>query len=93
MVHLTSADSAASVSQAAAGSDAASKEAKKPFWVECRKCRHQWAAAYLPMEASLFAKAAKATCPMCGNGPNGIFVAKQEDGVLTEPSAANEGKR
>lgn len=62
---------------------------KKPFWVQCGKCRHQWAAAFLPMEAELFGKVAgKACCPMCGNGPKGNFVAKQHDGVLTEPTAA-----
>lgn len=67
-------------------------EARKPFWVECGKCKHQLAPAYLPMEMSLFAKATKASrCPMCGNGPKGILIAKQNDGVLTEPSASTQG--
>lgn len=65
-------------------------ETKKPFWVECGKCHHRWPAAYLPMEVSLFAKAAKAFCPMCGGGPKNVFIPKQKDGVLTEP-AATEG--
>lgn len=63
-------------------------EAKKPFWLECSECRHQWAAAYLPMEVETFAKAARAICPMCGQGPKGILIAKQKDGVLTEPTTA-----
>lgn len=67
-------------------------ETRKPFWAECSKCRHQWAAAYLPMEVSAAAKLMmSARCPMCGNGPKGIFVAKQHDGVLTEPSASTQG--
>lgn len=66
-------------------------DARKPFWVECGKCRHQWSAAYLPMEVSVFAKVAKASCPMCGNGPKGILIAKQNDGVLTEPSVSTQG--
>ncbi len=62
---------------------------RRPFWVECGNCRHRWAAAYLPMEVSMFAKAAKASCPMCCNGPEGIFIPKQRDGVLTEPAATS----
>lgn len=67
-------------------------ETKKPFWAECGKCRHQWAAAYLPMEVAAAAKLMmQARCPMCGHGPKGILIAKQNDGVLTEPSASTQG--
>lgn len=64
-------------------------EERKPFWVKCGKCQHCWAAAYVPMEVALFARvAAKPRCPMCGNGPKNIFVAKQHDGVLQEEGSA-----
>jgi hypothetical protein len=64
---------------------------RKPFLVQCGKCQHVWAAAYLPMEVSLFAKAAKAVCPMCGNGPKGIFIPKQHDGVLSAVAPSQPG--
>lgn len=58
----------------------------KAFWVKCSNasCGHCWPAAYWPMEASLFAKVAKASkyCPRCGAGKP--FVANQEDGKLLE---------
>lgn len=64
-------------------------ETRKPFWIKCGGCCHCWAAAYLPMEASMFGRIAmKAICPMCGNGPKNNLVAKQHDGVLREPSGA-----
>lgn len=63
-------------------------EERKPFWVKCEPCGHCWAPAYFPMEAGKFAKAAKnVLCPMCGNGPKNIVVAKQHNGVLKEVSA------
>lgn len=42
-------------------------EPKEPFIVHCGKCSHEWAAAFLPMPINLFAKLAKALCPMCGS--------------------------
>lgn len=57
---------------------------KQGFWVKCRACNHTWIAAYLPMEATKFAKVAKARCPMCAASPKNIFVAKQKNGVLME---------
>jgi hypothetical protein len=65
-------------------------EERKPFWVKCGKCSHCWAPAYAPMPLEEFAKATgRAICPMCGNGPKNIFVAKQKDGKLLE---GQEGK-
>lgn len=63
-------------------------EGGQPFWVTCGGCKHTWAAAYLPMEAHLFAKVAKQCCPMCAGEPKNIFIAKQKDGVLLEPAAS-----
>jgi hypothetical protein len=65
-------------------------EQRQPFWVKCSACGHVWAAAYLPMVAEQFAKAAKACCPNCAHGPKGIFIAKQKDGALNEPLAAHQ---
>lgn len=42
------------------------EEAKKPFFVHCGKCRHEWAVAFLPLPVGVFVKLAKALCPMCG---------------------------
>lgn len=62
-------------------------EARKPFWVKCRKCAHCWAPIYFPFTAEKFAKIAKrAACPMCGEGKP--LVAKQDNGKLNEPEAA-----
>lgn len=63
-------------------------ERKTPFWVKCEACGHAWAAAYLPMEASDFAKCAKAHCPMCAASPKQVLIAKQKDGVLMEQGKA-----
>ena len=58
---------------------------RQPFNVKCGACKHVWTAAWLPMEASLFGKVAKAIhCPACGNGPKGIHVAPDEP-VSTQP--------
>lgn len=67
-----------------------SGEPRKPFWVKCSACQHIWAAAYAPMEASKFAKAINSCCPNCAQGPKGIFIAKQKDGVLNEPLAPHQ---
>ena len=65
---------------------------RKPFWAKCTGCQHCWPAAYLPMEIFAAAKLMKAArCPMCGKGPKGIAIAKQKDGVLTEPAASTQG--
>jgi rubredoxin len=63
-------------------------EGKEPFWVKCGACGHIWTAAYLPMVAEAFARAAKASCPMCAAPPKQVFIAKQKHGVLLEPAAA-----
>lgn len=45
-------------------------EGKQPFIVHCGKCSHEWAAAFLPMNATLFAKVTKVQhCPACGAKP------------------------
>lgn len=85
MVHIDTEQAAPVSSQDGAGDAAA---AKQPFWVKCGDCGHVWAAAYLPMVAEQFARAAKACCPMCAASPKHIFIAKQKNGVCNEPSAS-----
>lgn len=41
-------------------------EPRTPFMVHCGTCGHEWALAFLPMEAATFAKFKHARCPMCG---------------------------
>lgn len=64
-----------------------SGDEKMPFWAECgvTSCKHRWVVAYFPMEAALFASIAinaSKNCPKCGGTE--VFVAKQNDGALTE---------
>lgn len=60
-------------------------EERKPFFVQCSKCKHCWPAAYYPMEVSAWARIVmKAICPMCGC-TKGHTIPKQADGKLTEP--------
>lgn len=67
-------------------------EDRKPFCAKCSKCSHCWPAAYLPMQIDAAAKLMKAArCPNCGNGPKGVLVAKQNNGLLDEPAAAPKG--
>ena len=55
----------------------ATGEERKPFNVNCAECSHTWAAAYLPMEVTKFAKVtSNLHCPNCGAGSKKIFVAK-----------------
>lgn len=61
-------------------------ETGQPFWVKCGACKHAWIAACLPIEAEAFADVAKQCCPICGNGPKNVFIAKQKNGVLSEPA-------
>ena len=57
----------------------------KPFWAKCTKCSHCWAAAFLPMDIRTLAKVTRnVRCPRCGS-PKPV-VAKQDNGVLQEPS-------
>ena len=43
--------------------------------VSCEPCGHRWVAAYLPMPVDTWVKILRAArCPMCGNGPEKIFV-------------------
>lgn len=64
---------------------------RKPFWVKCSACQHVWAAAYAPMELAAMARLLKsARCPNCAHGPKGIFIAKQDNGVLNEPLALHQ---
>lgn len=64
-----------------------SDQATKAFWVKCEPCGHVWAAAYYPLELSLFARIAKSSvCPKCGERKK-VTIAKQDDGVLQEPAA------
>ena len=46
---------------------------KTPFIVHCDKCKHEWAAFYLPMPISDTAAIASSLhCPMCAAGPDSI---------------------
>lgn len=48
---------------------------KRPMWILCGKCRHEWILLYTPMEMGLVGKAMKsAMCPMCGAGVKDIFL-------------------
>ncbi len=40
---------------------------KKPFYVHCKDCQHEWAAAFLPIPLNVMAKLLKCQCPMCGS--------------------------
>jgi DNA-directed RNA polymerase subunit RPC12/RpoP len=43
--------------------------------VQCRKCRHRWTAAYLPMPmASAAALLRGVRCPMCAANSRHIFI-------------------
>lgn len=58
---------------------------RNPFNVRCGKCSHVWTAAWLPMEASVFAKlAGRLHCPNCGNGPKQLFAAPSQP--VTSPT-------
>lgn len=61
-------------------------EPRTPFWAKCTvpTCGHIWPAAYLPMPIDIFARLAKAACPMCGSKK--AVVAKQDGGRLLEPA-------
>lgn len=49
---------------------------RSPFNVRCEACTHVWTAAWLPMEAGLFARlTARLFCPSCGRGGVAIKVA------------------
>lgn len=64
-------------------------EPKKPFWVRCsaEACGHCWPAAYLPMEASTFAKLTmRCACPKCG--AKKAVIPRQREGVLLDPPAS-----
>ena len=69
---------------------------RKPFWAKCEPCGHCWAVYYLPMPVERL-KRYRYVCPMCGAGPRGIVVARQNDGVLlegggwTDPSSGPSG--
>jgi hypothetical protein len=56
---------------------------KEPLFVHCGKCSHEWAIAFMPMPASVFAKLAKSRCPMCG-GKKVFF------GRLAKPTAEGD---
>ena len=60
-------------------------EPKRPFWAKCWGCGHCWPAAYLPMPMGLAGKVlGKLHCPMCGEGPKKVGIAKQDNGRLME---------
>lgn len=63
-------------------------EPKKPFWAKCGDCAHCWPMAYLPMDVSKLSQVIgrKPRCPKCASTK--VFVAKQDNGVLQEPEAA-----
>lgn len=66
-------------------SDPVPNATKKPFFVMCgdSNCKHCWPAAYLPMEASKFARATmNLRCPMCGHAKP--VIPRQANGALLE---------
>lgn len=63
-------------------------EVKKPLWAKCGQCEHCWPCAYLPIDLAVMGKLLKKLhCPMCAADSKDVFVAKQTNGVLEEPSA------
>lgn len=51
------------------------KDAMRPMRVDCGKCGHTWAIAYLPMEVSMLVSVmSKAKCPMCAAGSRHVFI-------------------
>ena len=51
-------------------------ESRKPFLTACSSCGHVWAAAWIPMEVSKFAKVTRGlACPMCAAGGRKILIA------------------
>lgn len=47
----------------------------RPMNVDCGKCSHTWAIAYMPMEVSKLVSIMKnAKCPMCGAGSSHVFI-------------------
>lgn len=64
---------------------------RQPFWVKCKADGHVWAVAFVPMEATTFARVlGTGRCPWCGAGPKGITIAKQDGGKLNEPLAPHQ---
>ena len=41
--------------------------AKRPVYVHCGNCSHEWAIAFLPLPVDVFCKLCKTLCPMCGS--------------------------
>lgn len=63
------------------------EDRSKAFWAKCQ-CGHIWAAAYYPTPVHLMAKILKSVaCPKCGERKK-VYPAKQDDGVLQEPTEA-----
>ena len=59
----------------------------KPFWAKCPTCGHCWPAAYFPLRLDVCGRLLKAArCPKGCKSP--VMIAKQDDGVLQEESAA-----
>jgi hypothetical protein len=60
-------------------------DASTALWAKCDTCGHCWPAAYYPLELDALARVLKnCACPRgCGSRP---VLAKQDDGVLKEPS-------
>jgi len=47
----------------------------RPMMVDCGKCEHSWAVAYLPMEVSkLVDIMSKVKCPVCAAGRRHVFI-------------------
>ncbi len=47
----------------------------RPMMVDCGKCEHTWAIAYLPMEVSTLVDImSKAKCPVCAAGRRHVFI-------------------
>lgn len=59
---------------------------RTPFIVHCGACRHEWAAAYFPMEAGRLTRLLRGVrCPNCGGSSRAIFC-----GPATQSPAATE---
>lgn len=52
-------------------------EQREACWVNCAKCGHEFAPAYLPMDAGVWARIMRsARCPMCGAGAKSLKMGK-----------------
>jgi hypothetical protein len=61
---------------------------RTPFIVHCAECRHEWAAAYLPMPLKRFGEVAAAA--VCPNGcESTVYPGEAQDNTFTLEQAFN----